>query len=507
MEQDDGADFPEDVEEAHGLSAEKARRLSKLDALRQAGTDPYPYRFDRTHTLGELRARYSDLEPGAETEDRVRVAGRLMLLRRQGKLTFATMRDRSGELQLFASRGVMGETAHEAFDRLDLGDWVGAEGTVMVTRKGELSVKVDGFVLLAKAVRPLPDKWKGLSDTDTRYRQRYTDLIVNDEARQVFEVRHALVTSFRSTLAAHGFVEVETPILHLEAGGAHARPFTTHHNTLDLDLHLRIALELHLKRLIVGGLERVFEIGRVFRNEGLSTRHNPEFTMLELYQAFADYTDVMTITETLVTQGARDALDTTIVSIGDEKVDLARPWPRARMTDLTSEALGEEVHPSMPAARLRDLADARNIHWQPHWGAGKLIEELFEATVEDGLAGPLFVTGHPVEISPLARVDRHDPHLTERFELYVGGRELANGYSELNDPVEQRQRFEDEQRAKEAGDLGAGSVDEDYLRALEYGLPPTGGLGIGVDRVAMLLAGVTTIKEVILFPTLRPEAT
>ena len=288
MEQDDGADFPEDVEEAHGLSAEKARRLSKLDALRQAGTDPYPYRFDRTHTLGELRARYSDLEPGAETEDRVRVAGRLMLLRRQGKLTFATMRDRSGELQLFASRGVMGETAHEAFDRLDLGDWVGAEGTVMVTRKGELSVKVDGFELLAKAVRPLPDKWKGLSDTDTRYRQRYTDLIVNDEARQVFEVRHALVTSFRSTLAAHGFVEVETPILHLEAGGAHARPFTTHHNTLDLDLHLRIALELHLKRLIVGGLERVYEIGKNFRNEGVSFKHNPEFTVIEWYEAYAD---------------------------------------------------------------------------------------------------------------------------------------------------------------------------------------------------------------------------
>ena len=302
MEQDDGPDFPEDAE-THGLSAEKARRLAKLDDLRQAGTEPYPYRFDRTHTLGELRGRYSDLEPGAETEDRVRVAGRLMLLRRQGKLTFATMRDRSGELQLFVVPGGDGRARPRGRSiDLDLGDWVGVEGTVMATRKGELSVKVDGFELLAKAVRPLPDKWKGLSDTDTRYRQRYTDLIVNEEARQVFEVRHALVTSFRSTLAAHGFVEVETPILHLEAGGAHARPFTTHHNTLDLDLHLRIALELHLKRLIVGGLERVFEIGRVFRNEGLSTRHNPEFTMLELYQAFADYTDMMAITETLVTQ-------------------------------------------------------------------------------------------------------------------------------------------------------------------------------------------------------------
>ncbi|HEX6785599.1 MAG TPA: lysine--tRNA ligase [Acidimicrobiales bacterium] len=498
-------DHVPDVEEATGLAAEKAARLAKLEALRRAGTNPYPYRFDRSTTLGELRAAHADLTPGAETEDRVAVAGRLLLIRRQGKLTFATMRDRTGEVQLFVSRAVLGEERHQAFDALDLGDWVGVEGTVMTTRKGELSVKVERFELLAKAVRPLPDKWKGLTDTDTRYRQRYADLIVNEEARRVFEVRHALVGSFRSTLASHGFVEVETPILHLEAGGAHARPFVTHHNTLDLDLHLRIALELHLKRLIVGGMERVFEIGRVFRNEGLSTRHNPEFTMLELYQAFGDYHDVMAITEELIVTAARDALGTTVVQVGGEDVDLGQPWPRGRMVDLASAALGEEVHPSQPVERLRKLADAHDIAWLPHWGPGKLIEELFEATVEDGLRGPIFVTGHPVEISPLARADRDDPFLTERFELYVGGRELANGYSELNDPVEQRLRFEDEQRAKAAGDLGAGTVDEDYLRALEYGMPPTGGLGIGVDRVAMLLAGVTTIKEVILFPTLRPE--
>ena len=433
------------------------------------------------------------------------MAGRLLLIRRQGKLTFATMRDRTGEVQLFVSRAVLGEEHHQAFDALDLGDWVGVEGTVMTTRKGELSIKVERFELLAKAVRPLPDKWKGLTDTDTRYRQRYADLIVNEEARRVFEVRHAVVGSFRSTLASHGFIEVETPILHLEAGGAHARPFTTHHNTLDLELHLRIALELHLKRLIVGGMERVFEIGRVFRNEGLSTRHNPEFTMLELYQAFGDYRDVMAITEELIVTATRDAVGTTVVQVGGEDVDLGQPWPRGRMVDLASAALGEEVHPSQPVERLRKLADARGVAWLPHWGPGKVIEELFEATVEDGLRGPIFVTGHPVEISPLARADRDDPYLTERFELYVGGRELANGYSELNDPVEQRLRFEDEQRAKAAGDLGAGTVDEDYLRALEYGMPPTGGLGIGVDRVAMLLAGVTTIKEVILFPTLRPE--
>ena len=494
-----------DIEEATGLAAEKAVRLAKLEALRDAGTNPYPYRFDRSTTLGELRAAHGDLGPGTETEARVAIAGRLLLIRRQGKLTFATMRDRTGEVQLFVSRAVLGDERHQAFDALDLGDWVGVEGTVMTTRKGELSVKVERFELLAKAVRPLPDKWKGLTDTDTRYRQRYADLIVNEEARRVFEVRHAVVGSFRSTLASHGFIEVETPILHLEAGGAHARPFTTHHNTLDLDLHLRIALELHLKRLIVGGMERVFEIGRVFRNEGLSTRHNPEFTMLELYQAFGDYRDVMAITEELIVTATRDALGTTVVQVGGEDVDLGEPWARGRMVDLASAALGEEVHPSQPVERLRSLADTHGVAWLPHWGPGRLIEELFEATVEDGLRGPILVTGHPVEISPLARTDRADPYLTERFELYVGGRELANGYSELNDPVEQRQRFEDEQRAKAAGDLGAGTVDEDYLRALEYGMPPTGGLGIGVDRVAMLLAGVTTIKEVILFPTLRPE--
>jgi lysyl-tRNA synthetase class 2 len=281
----------------------------------------------------------------------------------------------------------------------------------------------------------------------------------------------------------------------------------THHNALDLDLYLRIALELHLKRLIVGGMERVFEIGRVFRNEGLSTRHNPEFTMLELYQAFADYQDVMAITEDLIVQAARDALGTTEVLVGDVVVDLAgTPWTRARMVDLTGQAVGQAVHPSQPVEELRALAERHDVRWEEHWGSGKIIEELFEATVEAGLVGPVFVTGHPVETSPLARVDRDDPFLTERFELYIGARELANGYSELNDPAEQRQRFEDEQRAKEAGDLGAGSVDEDYVRALEYGMPPTGGLGIGVDRLTMLLAGVPSIREVILFPTLRPEA-
>jgi lysyl-tRNA synthetase class 2 len=488
-----------------GLAAERARRLGRLEAMRDAGTEPYPYRFDRTHRLAEVREGWGGLEPGVETDDAVAVAGRLLRKRDSGKLLFATVRDRDGEIQLFVSKAEVGDAAFADAKELDLGDWVGVEGTVMTTRKGELSVKVARLQLLAKAVRPLPDKWHGLTDVDTRFRQRYVDLIVNDEARRAFEVRHEVIASFRRTLQAHGYIEVETPMLHVEAGGAHARPFTTHHNTLDLDLYLRIALELHLKRLIVGGLERVFEIGRIFRNEGLSTRHNPEFTMIELYQAFGDWTDVMAITEELVTTAARDAIGTTVVEIRGQTVDLADPWPRARMIDLASAALGTEVHPSMPIADARALADRHGVPWEQRWGAGKLIEELFEARCEHDIVRPTFVTGHPVEISPLARVDRDDPFLTERFELFVDARELGNGYSELNDPIEQRQRFDFEQQAREAGDNEASTVDEDYLRALEYGMPPTGGLGIGIDRVAMLLAGVESIKEVILFPTLRPE--
>lgn len=488
-----------------GLTAERARRLGLVEEMRAAGMQPYPYRYDRTHTLAEIRASYELLEAGAETPDRVQVAGRIMLRRDTGKLVFAQMRDRSHEIQLFISKAVIGEEGFAAVKDLDLGDWIGAEGLVMTTRTGELSVKVDRIELLAKAMRPIPDKWHGLSDTDTRFRQRYADLIVNPEARRTFEIRHAMISSFRRTLDAKGFIEVETPVLHTEAGGATARPFITHHNTLDMQLYLRIALELHLKRLIVGGMERVYEIGRIFRNEGISTRHNPEFTMMELYQAFGDMNDVMAITEELVTNAARDALGSTVLTVSGQTVDLADPWPRHRMVDLASEALGTEVHPSVPVAELRTLAESLDLRWDPKWGPGKLVEELFEATSEAHLIRPTFVTGHPVEISPLARADREDPLLTERFELFVDGRELANGYSELNDPVEQRLRFELEQAAKEAGDAERGSVDEDYIRALEYGMPPTGGLGIGMDRLAMLLAGVDTIREVILFPTLRPE--
>ncbi len=491
-----------------GLAAERERRIAHTNELRDSGVNPYPYRFDRSDTLGVIRERHNGLEAGNETTDEVAVAGRIMLKRDQGKLIFCTLRDRSGDIQLFISKSVVGDDAFDAINDFDLGDWVGVSGLVMTTRKGELSVKVSAAQLLSKAVRPLPDKWHGLTDTDTRYRQRYADLIINDEARRIFEIRHATISSFRRTLHSNNFIEVETPVLHISAGGANARPFITHHNTLDMQMYLRIALELHLKRLIVGGMERVFEIGRVFRNEGISTRHNPEFTMMESYQAFGDYNEVMALTEELITNSARDALGTTVVTIngdGDNTFDLAQPWRRVRMIDLAGEAVGETLHPSQRVEDVRAIAAKHGVKTEPRWGSGRIIEEIFADKAESMLIHPTFVTGHPIEVSPLARADRNDPHLAERFELFVGARELANGYSELNDPIEQRKRFEDEQKARDAGDIGAGSVDEDYLRALEYGMPPTAGLGIGIDRLVMLLAGAGSIKDVILFPTLRPE--
>ncbi len=499
-------DPPDAERRGSGLAAERARRQARVDELRAQGREPYPYRFQRTHSIAEVRAAWTSVEPGTETTDEVTVAGRILLKRDTGKLVFLTIADRGVDLQLFVSRAVIGDEGFAEVKTLDLGDWVGAHGLVMATRAGELSVKVDRLDLLAKAIRPLPDKWHGLADPDTRFRQRYVDLVVNAEARRVFEVRHAVIASFRTTMQARGFTEVETPVLHAEPGGAHARPFATHHNTLDLPMYLRIALELHLKRLIVGGMDRVFEIGRVFRNEGLSPRHNTEFTMFESYEAFADAADVMELTEELIRTAAVDALGRTTVEIGHQTVDLADPWPRQRMVDLVGAAIGQEVHPAQPVDHLRRLAADHGVTVEAGWGPGRLVEELFGAVVEPGIVGPVFVTGHPVEISPLARLDPQDPLLTDRFELFIDAREIANGYSELNDPVEQRLRFAEEERARDAGDVERGTVDEDYLRALEYGMPPTGGLGVGMDRLVMLLAGVDTIRDVILFPALRPES-
>jgi lysyl-tRNA synthetase class 2 len=485
-------------------SDEFERRFGKVEKLRAEGADPYPVRFDRDRTLAEVRAEFGDLPAGEETDVAVRVAGRLVLIRRQGKLTFGTLRDGTGHVQLFVSQAVVGPDGQAAFDDLDLGDWVGVDGTVMTTRKGELSVKVREHTLLAKALRPIP-KWHGLSDVDTRYRQRYADLIVNERAREVFEIRFKVLTAIRELLARRGFVEVEGPVLHEQAGGATARPFFTHHNALDLDLVLRIALELHLKRLIVAGMDRVFEIGRVFRNEGLSTRHNPEFTMLELYEAFADYTDMMTLTEDIVSHAAEQATGSTVVELEGEPLDLAPPWRRLTMREAIREHAGVDVHPSMPLAEVEAIADRCDVSREPGWGTGKLMLEIYEKTTEANLRGPVFVTDYPREVSPLAREHRDDPLLVERFEAIVGGRELANAFSELNDPVDQRRRFEAQARLKALGDDEANDVDEDYLRAMEYGMPPCGGLGIGIDRLVMLIAGVSSIREVILFPLLRPE--
>ena len=443
---------PSDEQSALDVPGERARRIADIEELRAQGIEPYPVRFDRDRTLGELRDEFGALEAGAETDSVVRVAGRVLLIRRQGKLTFATMRDQSGTVQLFVSSDEIGEDAHEQFDKLDLGDWLGVEGTVMTTRRGELSVKVRTFELLSKALRPLPDKWHGLSDVDTRFRQRYVDLIVNPESRRVFEVRFAAVAAIRRFLEERGFVEVETPTLSTELGGATARPFVTHHNTLDLDLYLRIATELHLKRLVVGGFERVFEIGRIWRNEGIDTTHNPEFTTLEAYQAFADYHDMMELTESLVVAAARAALDgNTTAQIRGESVDLAESWPRVTMVDLIREHVGVEIHPSMPVEKARAVLDGLGLEYEHWWGAGRLTHEVYDVLVEPKVVRPTFVVDHPRDTSPLARAHRDDPTLVERFEVVVDGSELANAYSELNDPIDQRERFEREARAARRG--------------------------------------------------------
>ena len=457
-----------------GLAAERVRRQRRVDDLRAAGRQPYPYRFDRMHSAADVRELGAELGPGAETDIAVSIAGRLMLKRDTGKLVFLTVADRGVDLQLFISKAVVGDEEFADVKALDRGDWVGATGTVMTTRAGEISVKVEHLVLLAKALRPFPDKWHGLADPDIRYRQRYADLAVNAHARRVFEIRHAVVASFRATLLDRGFVEVETPIFHVEPGGAHARPFVTHHNTLDLPLYLRVATELHLKRLIVGGFDRVFEIGRTFRNEGMDAAHNPEFTMMESYQAFGDVSDVMELTEALVVNVARDA--SARRSIDDPPASRSispndgRGWGCPRRVHGRRQA----VHRRRRASECATLATEHGVRWEPSWGSGKLIEELFEKLCEDAIVRPTFVIGHPVEVSPLARVDPADPEVADRFELFIDGREIANGYSELNDPVEQRQRFEDEQRAKDAGDVERGSR--------RRGLPAGVGVRHAADR-------------------------
>ena len=462
-----------------------------------------PYRFDPSHSIDEIRETHSDIEDGSETDIKVIVAGRLMLKRDQGKIVFGTLQDSTGRIQLFAPEKTTPNFTE--LTNLHLGDWLGVTGEIIKTRKGELSVKVSEWVRLAEARRPFPDKWHGISDTDMRYRQRYVDLWVTEETRQTFLIRSRVISLTRRWLEERGFIEVETPVFHPIPGGALARPFTTHHNALDVDLYLRIAPELYLKRLVVGGFEKVYEIARVFRNEGLSTRHNPEFTMLELYQAYADYTDIMEMVENLMEYLALEILGTTTLTHGDRSFDLKAPWRRASMLELLSEYASIEVDLNTPRSGLIELCDQHEVPIKDHYGPGKIILELYEKTVEPKLWDPIFVTDYPKEVSPLSRDHREDSGWVERFEAIVAGRELCNAFTELIDPEEQRSRFLGQEEEKAAGDEEAMVVDEDYLRSLEYGLPPTAGIGIGIDRLVMLLTGDTAIRDVILFPTLRPE--
>ena len=481
-------------------------RRKKLQALRERGIDPYPNDFRPDHTTAEVHARLSALgEAELARAAPLSVAGRVMALRDFGKAGFLQVQDRAGRLQVHARRDRLGDEGFEVYRLLDLGDVIGVAGRPFRTRTGELTLEATALRLLAKALRPLPEKWHGLQDVETRYRQRYLDLIVNPDARRIFEVRARAVRYLRDFLVARGYLEVETPMMQPIAGGAAARPFVTHHNALDVDLYLRIAPELYLKRLVVGGYERVFELSRVFRNEGVSTRHNPEFTMLEFYQAHATYEDLMALTEEMLVGLAHEVAGGTTLQYGGEAIDLARPWPRRTMAELVSEYASVPAERVLERELLAPLAASRGITVHPNATAGHLLAAVFEAVVEPHLVQPIFVTRFPIELSPLARRNDRDPRFVDRFELFVARHEIANAFSELNDPEDQRGRFEEQLRARAAGDAEAHAMDADYLRALEHGLPPTAGEGVGIDRLVMLLTGATSIREVILFPHLRPE--
>jgi lysyl-tRNA synthetase class 2 len=461
-----------------------------------------PYRFHHDAFAADLHGRFGEIDSGEETGEEVAVAGRVMLLRDQGRLAFATMEDSTGEIQLFALAATTEN--FDEFTKLHLGDWVGVTGEVIKTKRGELSVRVGTWQVLAHARHNFGEKWSGIADFELRYRHREADLWANADARQALLARSAVVRSLRERLWARGFMEVETPILNAVPSGATARPFSTHHNAFNVDFSLRIAPELWLKRLVVGGFERLFEIGRVFRNEGVSPRHNPEFTIIEVYVAYWDVYDMMRLTEELCAEAAIDVRGATEITYQDRAIDFTPPWPRRTMAELVSGAVGEELSVRSPRERFVQLLDMHGVAAHEAWGTGRLLAELFEATCEESLWDPVFVTEYPLEVSPLARAHREDELLTERFEVYAAGRELANGFSELNDPDDQRKRFEEQARLKAAGEDETMEIDEDYIKSLEWGLPPTAGLGIGVDRLAMLIADAPNIREVIAFPTLRP---
>ena len=482
-----------------------AVRRAKREALIAAGRDPYGHAFAYSHHLADLAAQYEGLEDGASTSDEVKVAGRIMAKRDQGKLAFLELRDSSGDMQLFCRINALGEDAFAELKDLDVGDWIGVEGTMMRTKRGQLSVSVSSFELLSKSLRPLPEKFHGLADKETRYRQRYVDLVMNPEVKNTFEKRFKIVAAIRRYMEDHGYYEVETPILHPILGGANARPFVTHHNALDKDFYLRIATELHLKRLIVGGFEKVFEIGRQFRNEGMDPYHNPEFTTMEFYQAFSDLEGMMELTQGVVQAAAMAACGTTLVEYQGQQVDLGGTWRRATMIELASEGAGEDVSFARTRDELVAILERNGGHAEDAWGKGKLIAEIFEAVAEEKLIQPTFVTEHPLEVSPLAKKKAGEPELTERFELFICGHEYANAFGELNDPIDQAERFRKQVEAKDLGDDEAMGYDDDYVRALEYGMPPAGGCGIGIDRLAMLLTDAPSIRDVLLFPHMRDE--
>lgn len=480
-------------------------RREKLAQFSDKGIDPFGKRFDRTDTTKSLKEQYAQFTK-EELEEKsvvVSLAGRIMTKRGKGKAGFAHIQDVNGQVQIYVRKDAVGEEQYEIFDKADLGDIVGVSGVVFITNVGELSIKVKDFTFLSKALRPLPDKFHGLKDIEQRYRQRYLDLITSMESRETFITRSKILQSMRRYLDDRGYLEVETPMMHSIAGGASARPFTTHHNALDMELYMRIAIELHLKRLIVGGLEKVYEIGRVFRNEGISTRHNPEFTMIELYEAYADFNDIMDLTENMIAHIAKEVLGSTTVQYGDNEINLEPKWTRLHMVDAIKEYVGVDFWKHMSDEEARALAKEHNIEIKDNMTYGHVVNEFFEQRIEEKLIQPTFVYGHPVEISPLAKKNDEDERFTDRFELFIVAREHANAFTELNDPIDQKERFEAQLKERAEGNDEAHMMDEDYIEAMEYGMPPTGGLGIGIDRLVMLLTNSPSIRDVLLFPLMR----
>lgn len=476
-------------------------RIDKMHKIEEHGWKPFGYRFLYTHRAADIAAQFDEL---SEKETEVKMAGRIMAIRGHGKTCFMDMQDKTGRIQVYVRKDVIGEENYALIKLMDIGDTVGITGTAFRTHMGELSIKANSVEMLSKSLRPLPEKWHGLKDVETRYRQRYVDLIVNPEVRDTFVKRSQIIRSVREVLDSHDFLEVETPILNTIAGGAAARPFISYHNALDMQVYMRIAPELYLKRLIVGGMDRVYEMGRVFRNEGIDNRHNPEFTSVEIYQAFADYRDMMDLTEEVVVKTAEKVLGTTTINYECTTIELASPWKRMSMIEAVKEYSGKDFTNVTDLEEARAIAKELNVAVEPSFGIGKIINACFEDYVEDKLIQPTFITGHPKEISPLAKSNPENPEITDRFEAYIYGREICNGFTELNDPIDQKERFLKQVEERANGDEEANMMDEDFVNALEYGLPPTGGLGIGIDRLVMFLTNSSTIRDVLFFPTMKP---